>query len=107
MVDKIAAAAGISHCTCHRILSDDLNMSRVTQHSVPSVLIQDQCDDCMNICGDLIDGADKEETFLNRIITGKEIWCILYNPKCDIRPPGNCHHHQERRNCDMARQKAS
>jgi hypothetical protein len=31
-VDEIAAA-GISHGTCHNILSDDLNMSHVTQHS--------------------------------------------------------------------------
>jgi hypothetical protein len=32
MVDEITApAAGISRDTCHKILSDDLNMSRVTQ----------------------------------------------------------------------------
>jgi hypothetical protein len=46
MVDEIAAAAaaaaaeaeaGISHGTCHKILSDELNMSCVTQHSVGSV----------------------------------------------------------------------
>jgi hypothetical protein len=48
-VDEIAAAAGISHATCHRILSGDLNMSRVTQHSVPRVLRQDQHDDRMSI----------------------------------------------------------
>jgi hypothetical protein len=34
MVNEVAAA-GISHGTCHKILSDDLNMSHVTQHSVP------------------------------------------------------------------------
>jgi cytochrome c5 len=34
-VDKIAAAAGISNGICHKILSDDLNMCHVTQHSVP------------------------------------------------------------------------
>jgi hypothetical protein len=28
----------------------------------------------MSICGDLIDSADKDETFLNRIITGDETW---------------------------------
>jgi hypothetical protein len=57
-VDEItaAAAAGISHGTCHKILSDDLNMSHVTQHSVPRVLTQDQRDR-MSICGDLIDSA--------------------------------------------------
>jgi hypothetical protein len=38
----VAAAAGISHGTCHKILSDDLNMYRITQHSVPRVLTQDQ-----------------------------------------------------------------
>jgi hypothetical protein len=57
MADEVAAAAGISHGTCHKILSDDLNMSRVTQHSVPLVLTQDQHDDHMSICGDLIDSA--------------------------------------------------
>jgi hypothetical protein len=30
IVDEVKAAAGISHGTCHRILSDDLNMSCVT-----------------------------------------------------------------------------
>jgi hypothetical protein len=53
MVDEItaAAAAGISHGTCHKILSDDLNMPPVTQHSVPRVLTQDQLDNRMSICG--------------------------------------------------------
>jgi hypothetical protein len=60
------AAAGTSQGTCHKILSGDLNMSRVTQHSVPRVLRQDQRDDRMSICGDLIDSGDKDETFLNR-----------------------------------------
>jgi hypothetical protein len=73
MVDEIAAAAeGISHGTCHKILSDDLNMSCITQHSVPRILTQDQLDDCMSICGDLIDSADQEGKFLNRIISGNE-----------------------------------
>jgi hypothetical protein len=57
------AAAGISHGTCHKILSDDVNMSRVTQHIVPCVLTQDQRNDRMSICGHLIDSADKDERF--------------------------------------------
>jgi hypothetical protein len=104
-VDEITAA-GISHGTCHKILSDDLNMSRVTQHSVSRVLTQDQCDDHMSICSDLIDSADKDETFLNWIITGDEMWCFLYDPQRDNRPPGNRHHRQGRRNCDRTSQKA-
>jgi hypothetical protein len=65
MVDDIAAAPGISRGTC-------LNMSHVTQHSVPRILMQEQRDDHMSICGDLIDIADKDTTFLNQIITGDE-----------------------------------
>jgi hypothetical protein len=67
-----AAAARISHSTCHKILSDDLNMSRVTQHSTPRILTQGQRDDSMNTCSDLIDCDEKDVTFLNRIITGDE-----------------------------------
>jgi hypothetical protein len=84
-VDEIAAATGISHGTCHKILSNDLNMSLVTQHIVPRVLTQDKRDDRMSICGDLIDSADKDETFLNRIITGDEKLYFLYDPQLKLQ----------------------
>jgi hypothetical protein len=79
MVDQITAAAGMSHGTFHKILSIELNMSCVTQHSVPRAMMQDQHDDHMSICGDLINSAGKDGTFLNRIITGDETWCFLYD----------------------------
>jgi hypothetical protein len=78
-VEEITAAAGISHGTCHKILSDDLDMSHVTQHDVPCILTQDQRDDCMSICGDLIDSDDKDGTFLNRFVRGDETWWFLYD----------------------------
>jgi hypothetical protein len=37
-VDEVAAV-GISHGTFHKILFDDLNMSCVTQRSVPRILM--------------------------------------------------------------------
>ena len=40
-VDDLASAVGVSHATCYKILTDDLNMSRVTQPSVPHILTQD------------------------------------------------------------------
>jgi hypothetical protein len=49
MIDETAAAAGISHGTCHNIMSDDLNMSCITQHSVPHIRAQDQPDGRMSI----------------------------------------------------------
>jgi hypothetical protein len=56
-------------------------MSSATQHSVPRVLTQDQRDNCISICGDLIASADKDGTFLNQIMTGDETWCLLYDPQ--------------------------
>ena len=53
-----AAAEKVSHSTCYKILTDDLNISRVTQHSVLRILTQDQLNDRMTICGDLIISAD-------------------------------------------------
>ena len=58
-----------------------LNMSRVTQHSVPRILKQDKRDDRMKIFGGPISIADDEPTFLNRMITGDETWCFLYGPQ--------------------------
>jgi hypothetical protein len=81
MVDEIAVAAGISHGTCHKILSEDLNMSRVTQHSVSHILMQEQSDSRTSICGNLIDSADRDGTFFNWIITGDETLCFLYDPQ--------------------------
>ena len=78
-VDDLAAAVGVNHGASYKILTDDLNMSHVTQHSVPHILTQDQHDDSMMIYGDLISSADDDPTFLNRIITGDETWCFLYD----------------------------
>jgi hypothetical protein len=77
-LDDIAAAVGISCGTCRKILTDNLNMSRVSDHCVPRILTQDR-DGRMTICGDLISSADENETFLNRIITGDETLCFIYN----------------------------
>jgi hypothetical protein len=69
-----AAAAGISHGTSHKILSDDPNMSHVIQRSVPYILMHDQCDDHVSTCCDLINSVDKDVTFLNQIKIGDETW---------------------------------
>ena len=59
-VHDLAAAIGVSHYTCYKILTDDLNMSRITQHSVPPILTQDQRCNRTRICGDLISSADDD-----------------------------------------------
>jgi hypothetical protein len=73
-------AAGISHGTCHKVLIT-WSYSIITQHDVPCVLTHDQYGDRMSTCGDLINRAHKDGTFLNQIITGDETWCFPYNPQ--------------------------
>ena len=41
-VDIVISEVGVSHCTCYKILIDDLNMSLVIQHTEPRILSQDQ-----------------------------------------------------------------
>ena len=77
-VDEFAATVGSIHDMYHKILSYDLNMSRVTQRSVPRILTQDQRD-VHTVCGDLLSSADDDGTFLNRIIIRDETWCFLYD----------------------------
>ena len=69
-VVDLAGVVGVNLGTCYKSLADILNMSPVTQHSVPLILTQDQRDDRMMICGDLISSADDDPTFLTRIKTG-------------------------------------
>jgi hypothetical protein len=58
MVYEFESAAEISHRTCHRNLFDNLNMSRVAQHSVPHFLTQVQCDNRMSC--DLISSSQPD-----------------------------------------------
>jgi hypothetical protein len=83
-IDDIAAAVGISHGTCHKILTDELNMLCVSKHCVSRVLTQDQRDDHMIICGDLISSADEDETFLNQIIIGDETWVFSLRSTTEV-----------------------
>jgi hypothetical protein len=78
MVGEIAAA-GMSHGTCHKILTDDLNMLSVSEHCVPHILTQDKRDERMSICGDTINSADKDGMFFNQIIIGDKTCCFLYD----------------------------
>jgi hypothetical protein len=82
MVDEVEAVApGIKRGTCHRILPDDLNMSHLAQNNIPRILSQDQHDSHMSTCGDLISSVDKDETFLNSVLTGDRtiFFCMICN----------------------------
>ncbi|KAJ8881492.1 hypothetical protein PR048_017973 [Dryococelus australis] len=47
---------------------------------------QDQRDDRMIICGHMVGGTGDDRVFLNRIITGSETKCFLYDPQPKKQP---------------------
>ena len=65
---------------CYKILARE-HMLYVIQNNVPRILSQDQRDNRMMICGDLTSCAVDDPTFLNRILSGDETWCFLYDPQ--------------------------
>ena len=81
-VYQIAETVGISVCSAHSILHDDLCLSKLSARWVPKALRPDQ----LNLRSELSTAillkikAD-EDRFFDRIITGDETWVYQYDPK--------------------------
>lgn len=80
-IEVIAEQVGISKGSCHTILCDVLNMHRVCQRFIPHALTEEQQEQRANLAQDLIEKADEDPTFLEKIVTGDETWCFLYDPQ--------------------------
>lgn len=85
MVDEVTATGGISHGTCNKILSNDLNIFRVTQHSVPFVLMQEQCNNRESNSRHQIDNSDNDGIYLNWVRKGDKTRSFLYDPQMKLQ----------------------
>jgi len=63
------------------ILKEDLGKRKLCAHFVAHSLTREQREDRVTTCQDIITMADADKNFLNKIITGDEIWCSAYDPK--------------------------
>ena len=57
-----------------KILTEDLQMRRVSAKFVPRLLTAEQKDDRMSICTDLRERAQNDLNFISSVITGDESW---------------------------------
>ncbi|XP_011706123.1 PREDICTED: putative uncharacterized protein FLJ37770, partial [Wasmannia auropunctata] len=64
-----------------RILREDLNKRKLCARFIPHALTQEQMDDRIEYCQDLLSMIDRDENFLDKIITGDETWCFAYDPE--------------------------
>jgi hypothetical protein len=81
-VDQIVSDVGISVGSCHNILHDVLNMRHVFSSFATS-------------------SADKDNNFLNNIITGDETWRFLYEIQEGNLFNGNQHFNPKERSLNL------
>jgi len=73
-IREIAEDVGNSFGSCQAILTEKLNIQRVTAKFVPCVLTENQKANHVNISQELLDRVSVDENFLKTIVTGDETW---------------------------------
>jgi len=80
-IDEVCVLIGISHGTCHNILTEDLKMRRVASKFVPRLPGVDQKQQRLDVCLDLNENAANGPNFLSNVIMGDETWVYAYDPE--------------------------
>ena len=78
-VREVANEVGISIGSCHKILTEKLQMHHVSAKFVPRLLTDDQKENRVEISQELFANANGNENFLKNIITGNETWVYGYD----------------------------
>ena len=79
-IETLAEQLHISEGSVHKILTDDLGKRKICARFVPHSLTPDQKQRRVQASRNLIEAADNDRNFLNKIITGDESWCFQYDP---------------------------
>ena len=80
-VREIVAEVGISTGSVHSILTEDLNLRRVSAKFVTKLLTEQQKELRKEISEDMLDFANHDPEFIKIIITGDETWVYGYDPE--------------------------
>ena len=78
-IDEVSMLVGISHGTCHKILTEDLR--RVASKFVPRLLSVNQKQQRPDVCLNLRENAANDPSFLSKVIIGDETWVYAYDPE--------------------------
>ena len=69
-IREVAEEVRIAFGTCQKIITEDMQMRRVTVKFVPRLLTAEQKDDRVSICTDFRDRAQNHPNFMSSVITG-------------------------------------
>jgi hypothetical protein len=78
-VREFADEVGISIGSCHRNVTQKLQMCHVSAKFVPRFLTDDQKENRVEISQELLGNANGNENFLKNIITVDEVWVYGYD----------------------------
>ena len=80
-IREVAEDVAIACGTCQKILTEELQMRRVSAKFVPRVLMAEQKDNRVSICTDLHEQAQNDPNFMSSVITGDKSWVCGYDPE--------------------------
>ena len=78
-VREVADEVGIRVGYCHQIVTEKIQMRRVSAKFVPRLLTDDQKENRVEISQELLTNANGNENFLKNIVTGDEILVYGYD----------------------------
>jgi len=78
-IREVAEDVGIVFGTCQKILTEELQMRRVSAKLVPRLLTAEQKEDRVSICTDLRERVQNDPNFTSSVITGDESWIYGYD----------------------------
>jgi len=63
------------------MLTEDLNMKRVSTKFIPRLLTEDQKNNRLNVCYNLREQVGNNPQILSKVVTRDETWCYSYDPE--------------------------
>ena len=78
---ELEERVGISKSTLYSIITEDLEMSKVTARWVSKLLRKEQKREGVRVSNELLSRYKTEEDFLDSIVTGDESWFHYYEPE--------------------------
>lgn len=84
-VREMSVDCDISFGSCQNILTEHLGMRRIAAKFVPRLLTQEQKDNRVTICQELLDRANEEEDFMETVVTGDETWVFGYDVETKVQ----------------------
>ena len=80
-VRMITEELSINKDTVWSIVTENLEMCKVCAKMVPKLLAEDQKQQRVTVCQDIIECLEDDPDLLGRVITADESWIVEYDPE--------------------------